>query len=146
MQSVLYPLSQPLGVPLEWKADVDGIENQVVTLYPSQTREVWEGFGAALTGASGTVYAQMRPEQRREMMEMYFSPAKMGYDRVRIHMDSCDFCAEMYEADGDEADAALERFDFSRTEELILPMLRDAQAAAGRPLKIMLSPGRPRRT
>ena len=23
MQSVLYPLSQPLGVPLEWKADVD---------------------------------------------------------------------------------------------------------------------------
>ena len=143
MQSVLYPLSQPLGVPLEWKADVDGIENQVITLYPSQTREVWEGFGAALTGASGTVYAQMRPEQRREMMEMYFSPAKMGYDRVRIHMDSCDFCAEMYEADGDEADAALERFDFSRTEELILPMLRDAQAAAGRPLKIMLSPWSP---
>lgn len=143
MQTVLYPLSQPLGVPLEWKADVDGIENQVVTLYPSQTREVWEGFGAALTGASGTVYAQMRPEQRREMMEMYFSPAKMGYDRVRIHMDSCDFCAEMYEADGDEADAALERFDFSRTEELILPMLRDAQAAAGRPLKIMLSPWSP---
>ena len=44
MQSVLYPLSQPLGVPLEWKADVDGIENQVVTLYPSQTREVWEAL------------------------------------------------------------------------------------------------------
>lgn len=142
-QSIFYPLSQPQGVPLEWAEDATGVENEVVTIYPDQERERWEGFGAALTGAAGEVYAKMSPEQRKELMQMYFSPEQMGYDRVRIHMDSCDFCAEMYEADGDPDDADLSAFDFSQTERLILPMLRDAQEAAGRPLKLLLSPWSP---
>jgi len=54
-----------------------------------------------------------------------------------------DFSLEMYEADSDPEDRALERFSFARTEKYILPMLADAQAAAGRPLELMLSPWSP---
>ena len=76
-------------------------------------------------------------------METYFSPERMKYGIVRIHMDSCDFSTEMYEAMSDEKDTELRSFSFSRTEKYILPMLQDAQKAAGKPLKIMLSPWSP---
>ena len=62
---------------------------------------------------------------------------------VRIHMDSCDFSTEMYEAMGDSQDTELSTFSFDRTEKYIMPMLRDAQEAAGRPLELMLSPWSP---
>ena len=140
MKSELFFRTQTQGTPLEWLPDAAGIENEVITIYPDQTRETWDGFGAALTGASGSVYARMTQAQRQQMMETYFSPRQMGYNRVRIHLDSCDFCPEMYEADSDAQDCLLEKFDFSRTEALILPMLRDAEAAAGQKLRLMLSP------
>ncbi len=143
MKSELFFRTQTQGTPLEWLPDAAGIENEVITIYPDQPRETWDGFGAALTGASGSVYARMTQAQRQQMMETYFSPRQMGYNRVRIHLDSCDFCPEMYEADSDEQDCLLEKFDFSRTEALILPMLRDAEAAAGQKLRLMLSPWSP---
>lgn len=143
MKSELFTRLQSQGTPLRWHPDDSGIENEVITIYPDQTRETWDGFGAALTGASGSVYAQMTEEQRHQMMETYFSPQQMGYNRVRIHLDSCDFCPEMYEADSDETDCFLDKFDFSRTEALILPMLRDAEKFAGQKLRLMLSPWSP---
>ncbi|MCD8161761.1 MAG: glucosylceramidase [Clostridiales bacterium] len=129
--------------PLTFVPDVDGVEKQLINLYPDITFEAWEGFGCALTEASGSVYAQMSREQQRQMMRTYFSPDEMGYNRVRIHLDSCDFSTGLYEADGDPEDVTLARFDFSRTEQVILPMLREAERAAGRPLKLMLSPWSP---
>lgn len=143
MQSLLFSLTAPRGNPLSWLPDTSGAENEVITIYPEQIRETWDGFGAALTCAAGSVYAQMSEDQRHQMMEMYFSPEQMGYNRVRIHLDSCDFCPEMYEADGDLYDNALEKFDFSRTESMILPMLQDAEQAAGQKLRLMLSPWSP---
>lgn len=143
MKSELFSRKYPQGTPLDWLLDEKGIENEVITIYPEQTQETWDGFGAALTGASGSVYAQMTEEQCHHMMETYFSPHGMGYNRVRIHLDSCDFCPEMYEADSDENDPLLEKFNFSRTEALILPMLRDAEKAAGQKLRLMLSPWSP---
>ena len=85
----------------------------------------------------------MYPVQKQKILETYFSPEQMNYGVVRIHMDSCDFSTEMYEAMSDEKDTELKSFDFSRTEKYIIPMLRDAEKAAGRRLKIMLSPWSP---
>ena len=82
----------------------------------------------------------MYPAQKQKILETYFSPEQMNYGVVRIHMDSCDFSTEMYEAMSDEKDTELKSFDFSRAEKYIIPMLRDAEKAAGRRLKIMLSP------
>lgn len=58
-------------------------------------------------------------------------------------MDSCDFSTEMYEAMSDQSDRELNSFSFARTEKYILPMLADAQKAADKPLKLMLSPWSP---
>ena len=128
---------------IPFQADVEEVENQVVNLYPEVTFQAFEGFGGAITDAAGYVYSLMDEEQKRQVVETYFSPEKMQYGLVRIHMDSCDFSTEMYEAMSDPNDRELRSFSFTRTEKYILPMLRDAQKAAGKPLKLMLSPWSP---
>ena len=126
-----------------FRPDLEEVENQVVNLYPEVTYQTFEGFGGAVTDAAGYVYSLMNEEQKREVIETYFSPDQMGYNRVRIHMDSCDFSTQLYEAMSDPDDRGLNSFSFARTEKYILPMLEDAQRAAGKPLKLMLSPWSP---
>ena len=126
-----------------WTKDASGVENEVVNLYPEVTFQGMEGFGGAITDSAAYVYSLMSEEQKRECMEIYFSPEKMKYNRVRIHMDSCDFSTEMYEAMSDPSDTELKSFNFERTEKYIIPMLEDAQKMAGKPLMIMLSPWSP---
>lgn len=120
-----------------------GVENQVVNVYPQVKYQTFEGFGGAITDASGYVYSQMNPEQQKEMLTMYFHPDHMNYGKVRIHMDSCDFSTHLYSAIKDPKDTNLESFDFSDTEKYILPLLEDAQKMAEKPLKLMLSPWSP---
>ena len=120
-----------------------GTENQVVNLYPEVKFETIEGFGGAITDAAAYVYSLMNEEQKKQLMTTYFSPERMKYGIVRIHMDSCDFSTEMYEAMSDANDIEMKSFSFARTEKYILPMLEDAQKAAGKPLKLMLSPWSP---
>lgn len=128
---------------IPFSSDTDEVENQVVNLYPQITYQTFEGFGGAITDAAGYVYSLMTEEQKRQVIETYFSPENMQYNLVRVHMDSCDFSTGMYEAMSDPTDRELRSFSFERTEKYILPMLADAQKAAGRPLKLMLSPWSP---
>lgn len=126
-----------------FQEDSEGVENQLVNLYPEIRFQTLEGFGGAITDAAGFVYAQMNAEQKQHLMEQYFSPQQMKYGIVRIHMDSCDFSTELYEAMSDPNDKTLASFSFARTEKYIIPMLEDAQKMAGKPLKLMLSPWSP---
>lgn len=128
---------------LQFQDDVSGIENEVVNLYPEVKYQKLEGFGGAITDAAAYVYSQMSEEQKRLLMNRYFSPEQMKYGMVRIHMDSCDFSTGMYEAMSDPKDIKLQSFSFERTEKYIIPMLEDAQTAAGKKLPIMLSPWSP---
>lgn len=124
---------------LSFKQDKSRMENHIVNLYPEAKFEIFEGFGGAITDAAAYVYSLMSEEQKRQLMEAYFSEDGMKYRIVRIHMDSCDFSTEMYEAMSDANDRELESFSFARTEKYIIPMLEDAQRTAGKPLEIMLS-------
>lgn len=120
-----------------------GMEDYAINIYPDVEFETLEGFGGAITDSAAYVYSLMNEEQKKELIETYFSPNKMKYGIVRVHMDSCDFSTEMYEAMSDANDTELVSFDFSRTEKYIIPMLQDAQKAAGKPLELMLSPWSP---
>lgn len=134
---------ETVPLTLSFQPDSEGIEYQVVNLYPEVIYQTLEGFGGAITDSAGYVYSLMNAEQKQQLMQMYFSPGQMKYGIVRIHMDSCDFSTEMYEAMSDPDDRELVSFSFERTEKYILPMLEDAQNTAGKPLKLMLSPWSP---
>ena len=96
--------------------DDDGVENQVVNVYPQVKYQSFEGFGGAVTDAAGYVFQQLDPEQKERLLTMYFHPDHMNYQKVRIHMDSCDFSTHLYSAIKDPRDQDLESFDFSDTE------------------------------
>ncbi len=120
-----------------------GRENQVINLYPDAVFDTLEGFGGAVTDAAGFVYSLMDEQQKQNLMQTYFSPERMNYRLVRIPLDSCDFATGIYEAVSDPKDEGLCSFSFARTEKYILPMLMDAQKAAGKPLELMLTPWSP---
>ena len=118
-------------------------ENKVVNLYPEIEYDTFEGFGGAITEAAGYVYSLMPEKDKKALMEAYFSRARMNYQFVRIPIDSCDFSLSQYEAVSDPSDTTFSTFNFDIPKKYILPMLRDAEAAAGRKIPIMLSPWSP---
>lgn len=128
---------------IEMTEDIRGIESQVVNIYPELSYETFEGFGGAVTEAAGYIYSLMNDEQKKKVIETYFSPDKMNYRLVRVHMDSCDFSLGLYEAMSNSEDTELKSFSFERTEKYILPMLEDAKKTAGENLKLMLTPWSP---
>ena len=128
---------------IEMTEDIRGIESQVVNIYPELSYETFEGFGSAVTEAAGYIYSLMNDEQKKKVIETYFSPEKMNYRLVRVHMDSCDFSLGLYEAMSNSEDTELKSFSFERTEKYILPMLEDAKKTAGENLKLMLTPWSP---
>lgn len=128
---------------VQFHDDTEEVETQVINLYPELTYETFEGFGGAVTEAAGYVYSLMNEEQKKQVVETYFSEDEMNYKLVRIHMDSCDFCIDTYEAMSDAQDTELKSFTFERTEKYIIPMLEDIKKAAGNELKLMLTPWSP---
>lgn len=44
---------------IDFAEDMEGVENEVVNLYPDRCFETFEGFGGAITDAAGYVYSLM---------------------------------------------------------------------------------------
>lgn len=119
---------------------IDEVENEVLNIYPQFRYQTIEGFGGALTDSAAYVYSLMDEQQKKELIEMYFGEGKMGYQLLRIPIDSCDFSLEQYEASSKE-----EQGDFSlaRAKQYIMPMFEDIKAVAGDNLRVMLTPWSP---
>ena len=75
--------------------DEKNTEIQVINLHPEISWEVFEGFGGAVTDAATYVYSLMNEEQKKEVLSTYFSKEGLGYQLLRVPVDSCDFSLEM---------------------------------------------------
>ncbi|MBQ6232227.1 MAG: glucosylceramidase [Clostridia bacterium] len=115
-------------------------ENRVINLYPEITYQTFDGFGGAITEAAGSTYNQMNEAQKQALMYAYFGKERMNYQYIRLPIDSCDFSLSQYEASSkpDFSDFSLER-----VKQNLWPMLDDAEKAAGRKLKLILTPWSP---
>lgn len=120
-----------------------GVEMQVVNLYPQIEYQTFDGFGGAITEASGYTFSRMSEENQKRILDAYFGEEGNNYKFVRTHIDSCDFSVSQYEAMSDPSDREFKTFTLERDEKYILPLLRAAQETAGEPLNIMLSPWSP---
>ncbi|MDF2941303.1 MAG: glucosylceramidase [Herbinix sp.] len=120
-----------------------GIENRVINLYPDMEYQTFEGFGGALTDSSGYVYSLMNEQQKKQMVDTYFSKDQLNYNAVRIHIDSCDFSLGQYEAMSDKEDLELNSFDLTRTKKYIIPLLTDIMETIGKVPEILISPWSP---
>ncbi|MBQ9041776.1 MAG: hypothetical protein IJ111_03070 [Eggerthellaceae bacterium] len=66
-------------------------EMRLVKVYPHITFQRFIGMGAALTEASGYVFAQMNEPTRQEFIDRCFSVAGNRYSLARLSIQSCDF-------------------------------------------------------
>lgn len=124
-------------------SDDQGEENQLVTLYPDRTYQSIKGFGGALTDSAGYVYSKLSKEQKEEIIGNYYSEQGMNYILARIHIDSCDFSLEHYEADSDPEDEEFLHFSMDRMKKYIYPLYLDVKKECKAAVEIMVSPWSP---
>lgn len=127
---------------LDFEMDT-GIENNVINIYPQEIGQTFEGFGGAFTESAGYVYSLMDKKSKDELIDTYFNEDKMNYNLGRIHLDSCDFSLNMYEALSDKKDRAMKSFSIERTKKYIIPFIEDVQNKIGKKIEIMVSPWSP---
>ena len=142
--TTIFPENKRTEIKQESEFEADrGVEKQVINLYPEAEFQVFEGFGGAFTDSAGYVYAQMGAEDKKKMLSVYFDKDNMNYQLGRMHIDSCDFSVEQYEAMSDEKDREMKSFSLERTKKYIFPLLKDAEKQAQRPIELMISPWSP---
>ncbi len=117
-----------------------------VWVEPERRFQTIEGFGGAFTEAAAVSWHQLSPARRTEVLQALFSadPAiGHGYTFCRVHMNSCDFSLGHYAHAAVPGDAALAHFSIARDHQALLPFIQAAQAVAGTPFKLLVSPWSP---
>ncbi len=102
------------------------------------------GFGGAFTEAAATVWQALPEAAREQLLRDYFDPdSGHGYTLGRVHINSCDFALGNYAHVERPDDFALESFSIERDRRALLPFIRAALRAAGRPIRLLASPWSP---
>lgn len=111
-----------------------------VSIYPQLRRQTFHGFGGAFTEAAAYSYQKLPAHRKRAFMDCCFGPSGLRYTVGRTHLNSCDFSLGNYACMERDADPV---FHTERDEKYLLPMLHDAQKAAGKPIGLLVSPWSP---
>ncbi len=120
-------------------------DTTLVVVDPSTRYQSIEGFGGAITEATAYVYSQLSPDRKQEFLRAYFDADHgHGYRLCRTHINSCDFSLGSYAYDEVPGDTELKHFSIEHDRQLLIPLIKAAQAAAGDDaLKILASPWSP---
>ena len=130
----LAPLS--LGAPAS--------DHPEITVDSRHRFQRWLGFGGAFTEAAAVSWQTLPAAHRQAALRDCFDAAQgHGYTLCRVHMNSCDFALGNYAHAAQAGDVGLQHFSIERDRQALLPLIKAAQAAAGRPLQILASPWSP---
>jgi glucosylceramidase len=128
---------------LAFAPDAEEREMQLINLYEDVAYQTIEGFGGALTEASGVTLAKLGEENRRRVLEAYFHPERgIGYTLCRSHIQSCDFSLGNY-AYVEEEDPELKSFTIERDRQAVLPLIQAAKELGGDGFRLFSSPWSP---
>ena len=100
------------------------MENEVINIYPEIEYQTILGFGGAFTQSSGYNYLKLRDEEKKSLLNDYFSIDGLNYNMGRLPIGSCDFSPEKYSYSYRED---LSDFSIEKDKQYILPMLFDAK-------------------
>ena len=97
-----------------------------------------------MTETSAYLLSKMAPEVRKSLLQSYFSREGHNLKFVRVHLDSCDYSLEEYQAVEDPmADPELKTFSIKRDKMYIIPMLKEVLELTGGDISVMISPWSP---
>ena len=116
-------------------------EMRLVKVYPNVTFQHFIGMGAALTEASGYVFAQMDDATQADFIERCFGTRGNRYSLARLSIQSCDFSLAvrpyMY-----KRDAGMQSFSIDDDWGYVIPLVKAAQAV-NPSLQFLASPWSP---
>jgi glucosylceramidase len=126
---------QEFGQPKETQA--------FVFIDPSVKFQTMVGIGGALTDASAETFAKLPEASQKEFLTAYYDSEKgIGYNFARTNIASCDFSSDIY-AYIEENDSTLSTFSIAHDEKYKIPFIKQAIAAANRPVHLFASPWSP---
>lgn len=127
---------------LRWRPTARVPEMQLVKVYPQVRYQRIIGFGAALTEASGYVYAQMSEQARREFVDLCFGADGNRYSLARTSIQSCDFSLVPRSYVSDPSDRSLATFSIDDDYAYVLPLVF-AACAKNADLEVLATPWSP---
>lgn len=120
------------SVPLPALSSTSNATRSTITIDPAQRFQEMVGFGGALTESSAWALAQLPPERRAEVIRRYYDPKDgIGYTLARTHINSCDFSLHLWALDETPGDYDLHDFTLAPMRTWVLPLIHEAQVAAG---------------
>ena len=121
--------------------DFSAAENKgSILIKPEETFQTITGFGGAFTESSAYLLNNLSKENRKKIIDAYFSRSGANYSLTRTHMNSCDFSLSNYSYTPVEGDKELEHFSIEEDKDDLIPFIKDAMAASEDGFKIFGSP------
>lgn len=132
------------GATLLFSPNENPLASPAILVDPKKRFQRIEGFGGAFTESTAVTLGKMSESVRAEVVGAYFDPGQgHGYSLCRTHMNSCDFSVGNYACCDTDGDTGLESFHLDREKQALLPLIQQAIRAAGRPVKLFVSPWSP---
>ncbi|XP_047479433.1 lysosomal acid glucosylceramidase-like [Penaeus chinensis] len=99
------------------------------------------GWGGAFTDAAARNILDLSPDAQDRLLSSYFSASGLEYNLGRVNMGGCDFSWRTYTYADAEGDVELSTFALQPEDtDYKIPVIKRAEALAGRPLKLFASP------
>lgn len=112
----------------------------VLTINTDEKFQTITGFGGSFTESSAFLLNKLGKENRKKILNAYFSEAGANYSLTRTHIASCDFSLSNYTYAKVENDMTLEHFSIEEDKSDLIPMILDAKAISKEGFKIISSP------
>ena len=119
---------------------VSSPNNAKITIHPEKKYQKITGFGGAFTESSAYLLNKLGKENRKKIIDAYFSRVGANYSLTRTHMNSCDFSLSNYSYTPVEGDKELKHFTIKEDIEDLIPMIKDAMKTSEDGFKIFASP------
>ncbi|WP_291118330.1 glycoside hydrolase family 30 protein [Flavobacterium sp. UBA6135] len=112
----------------------------IININPEETFQTITGFGGSFTEASAYLLNKLSKENRKKILDAYFSEEGAKYSLTRTHIASCDFSLSNYTYAKVENDLLMEHFTIEDDKDDLIPMILEAKAISKDGFKIISSP------
>jgi glucosylceramidase len=111
-----------------------------ITINPEEKFQTITGFGGSFTEASAYLLNRLSKNNRKKILDAYFSENGANYSLTRTHIASCDFSLSNYTYAKVENDLLMEHFTIEDDKDDLIPMILEAKAISKEGFNIISSP------
>jgi len=140
MKISVYETSENGNALTEITSFEDSENKIIIKINPEEKFQTITGFGGSFTEASAYLLNKVSKENRKKILDAYFSNKGANYSLTRTHIASCDFSLSNYTYAKVENDLEMKNFSIEDDKNDLIPMILDAKKISKDGFKIIASP------